>query len=328
MSVRTLALRSGETSAEDHRLLIGSLLGAADDPWPLHRRGGLMYAPGAADLSGSGMTATIRPFSAAVTGRSSPLQGSYLVVSTEDVDIRLEDGPTSGSRTDLVGVVVKDDLYDDSDEVLAEIRVVDPEEDETYLPLFEIVVSQGASTGTDGINWPSQPGASLPGNIRDLRDYTSSAGGVVSVPSVSARNRMGDVRDGTIVHVGATRDLYIRDAGDWRPVAGPAADAALDNRYEPLGVPRMLAGVARVAPNEVVESTFYSRHYFRGSTQVHLPEGMFSRAPRIFLTSHSQVPGTTLDVTFTAPTASGFTIVLGRATTVETDISWLAIQEG
>ncbi|WP_017588460.1 hypothetical protein [Nocardiopsis ganjiahuensis] len=328
MSVRTLALRSGETSAEDHRLLIGSLLGAADDPWPLHRRGGLMYAPGAADLSGSGMTATIRPFSAAVTGRSSPLQGSYLVVSTEDVDIRLEDGPTTGSRTDLVGVVVKDDLYDDSDEVLAEIRVIDPEEDETYLPLFEIVVSQGASTGTGGITWPAQPGSSLPGNIRDLRDYTSSAGGVVSVPNVSARNRMGDVRDGTVVYVGATRDLYIRDSGAWRPVAGPAADAALDNRYEPLGAPSMWSGTVRITPEEVVENSFYTKDYYRGFARVDLPEGLFSRAPRILLTAHSQVPGTLIDATYTEPSASGFTIVLARATTVTTNVSWLAVQEG
>lgn len=327
MSVRTLALRSGETTAEDHRLLIGSLLGSGDDSWPLNRRGGLIYTPGAADLSGSAMTAILQPFSAVVTGRSSPLQGNYVVVNTEEVDIQLEDGPTVGSRTDLIGVVVKDDLYDGSDEVLAEIRVIDPEEDETYLPLFEITVSQGAGPGTDGIAWPARPGASLPGNIRDLRDYTSSAGGVVSVPNISARNRMSEVRDGTIVYVGATHDLYIRDSGDWRPVAGPAADAALDDRYEPRGVPRMLVGAARIEPDEVVENSFYLRSYYRGSLRVDLPEGLFSRAPRILLTAHSQVPGTVLDVTYTEPSASGFTIVLGRATMVETHISWLAIQE-
>ncbi|WP_017578601.1 hypothetical protein [Nocardiopsis valliformis] len=325
MSVRTLALRSGETSAEDHRLLIGSLLGAADDPWPLHRRGGLMYAPGAADLSGSGMTATIRPFSAAVTGRSSPLQGSYLVVSTEDVDIRLEDGPTSGSRTDVVGVVVKDDLYDDSDEVLAEIRVVDTEEDETYLPLFEIVVSQGASTGTDGINWPSQPGASLPGNIRDLRDYTSSAGGVVSVPSVSARNRMGDVRDGTIVHVGATRDLYIRDAGDWRPVAGPAADAALDNRYEPLGVPKILHGGVRITHDVDHTHRLYNGVFRRGTQRVTFPSGFFSSTPTITVAVRSAYPGTAMIASFLDDSDEGFTIYSARSDTGTHTVTWTAV---
>ncbi|GAA1457377.1 hypothetical protein NE857_05525 [Nocardiopsis exhalans] len=325
MSIRTLALRSGETSAEDHRLLIGSLLGAADDPWPLHRRGGLMYASGAADLSGFGMTATIRPFSAAVTGRSSPLQGSYLVVSTEDVDIRLEDGPTSGSRTDVVGVVVKDDLYDDSDEVLAEIRVIDPEEDETYLPLFEIIVSQGASTGTDGISWPSQPGASLPSNIRDLRDYTSSAGGVVSVPSVSARNRMDDVRDGTIVHVGATRDLYIRDAGDWRPVAGPAADAALDNRYEPLGVPKILFGREYITPDTQANNAVYSTAYWRGQARVDFPEGYFRETPTIMLTVLSAVPGTVMEATHANSRVHGFDLMVARTNTTSNWVHWLAV---
>ncbi|MGW5876719.1 hypothetical protein ACWFMI_09260 [Nocardiopsis terrae] len=326
MSIRSLALRSGQTSAEDHRLLIGSLLGGADGTWPLDRRGGLLYAPGSADLGGTVMTALVRPFAAAVAGGASPLQGTYLVVSTEDTEVVLEDGPSAGSRTDVIGVVVRDDLYDDSGEVVAEVRVVDPEADESYLPLFEVTVGQGASAGNGGIDWPADPGSSLPGNIRDLRDYTASAGGVVTVPDSAARNRLGEVRDGTLVHVGSTRDLYIRDSGQWRPVAGPSADADLDRRYEPLWTPTLLSGEVYVDLTEHLEAPpLFTGDYYRGYHRVDFPAGTFTGPPSIQLTGHSEVPGTLLEVSFTDWTADGFTVVIARRTTTKTRVAWLAV---
>lgn len=126
MTIRTLALASGTTTAEDHRLLVGSLLGGVDGDWPLDRRGGLFYSSGVASISGEGMTATVRPFTGVVSGGSSPLQGSYLVVSSEEVSITLDDGLGTGSRTDLIGVVVRDDVYDDSGRATAEVRIVRP----------------------------------------------------------------------------------------------------------------------------------------------------------------------------------------------------------
>ncbi|CAM3624228.1 hypothetical protein GCM10009799_06040 [Nocardiopsis rhodophaea] len=228
MPIRTLALTSGDTTAEDHRLLVGSLLGGIDTTWPLDRRGGLFYSMGAASLDGEGMVATIRPFTAVVSGASSPLQGPYLVVSSEDTTVLLEDGPGTGPRADLIGVVIRDGAYDDSGTALAEVRVIDPDVDESYLPLFEVTVPQGASEGTGGIPWGSA--------VQDRRVYTASSGGILTLPDLAARSRLSAVQDGTLAHVVQDGDLYIRISGRWHPIAGKQAESEqlerLDNRFQ------------------------------------------------------------------------------------------------
>ncbi|MEE2041286.1 hypothetical protein Q8791_29080 [Nocardiopsis sp. CT-R113] len=219
MSVRALALASGTTGLEDHRLLIGALLGGVDSEWTLDRRPGLLGGGGnPAAVTGSGMTATVGAFAAVVPGASSPTQGPYLVVSTDPVEVPLVDGPAVGDRVDVLGVVVHDDVYDSTGAVSAEVRVIDPAVDVTTLPLHGVTVPQGASVGTGGVPWSSA--------VTDRRVYTATHGGVISVPDMAARNRLGAVRDGTLVHVFATDALYMRLPTGWTPAAGqPLYDA-------------------------------------------------------------------------------------------------------
>lgn len=226
MAVRVLALKSGVTTLEDHRLLIGALLGGIDSAWPFDRRSGILYAGGTpAALTGSGMTASIKPFAAVVYGASSPTQGPYLVVSTETVEVTLADGEVAEDRDDLLGLVVSDDVYDTSGTVAAEVRVVDTDVDETYLPLHTVTVPQGASLGTGGIPWSSA--------VTDERVYTSTHGGVITVPDLSARARMSNVPAGTLVYVTAEASTYIATSAGWVGVTGAALLDHLDDHYQP-----------------------------------------------------------------------------------------------
>ncbi|WDZ91138.1 hypothetical protein [Nocardiopsis sp. HUAS JQ3] len=226
MTVRALALESGVTTLEDHRLLVGALLGGVDTAWTLDRRPGLLGGggdPGA--LTGSGMTATVGAFAAVVPGASSPTQGPYLVVSTDAEEVELLDGDAVGDRVDVLGVVVHDDVYDATGAVVAEVRVVDPATDATVLPLHDVTVPQGASVGTGGVPWTSA--------VADRRTYTSTHGGVIAVPDMAARNRLAAVRGGTLVHVAATDGLYMRLPSGWTPVAGQPLYDALGGIFQP-----------------------------------------------------------------------------------------------
>ncbi|MET9797893.1 hypothetical protein [Nocardiopsis alba] len=318
MPISTLALASGLTSAEDHRTVLGALLGGAAEGGPLDRRQGLFHGEGAADLGGSGMTATIAPFVAAVRGASASGQATYLVAGTEDIEVELADGPAEQDRIDVLGLVIRDSTYDGSGEQLAEVRVIDPDVDETYIPLFEITVPQGATTGEGGIEWPAEPGATLPEGIRDLRDYTAAAGGVVRVPDGAARGRMeGEgVQDGTLVHVVSEGNLYIRTEGEWRTVAGPAHE---ERR------PKTLTGlVIGIHPDtEVVDGGIT---YLRGTAEVRFPEGAFSEAPLIFLTASTRVPGRVLEVSVSSRTAEGFTINVARRNDTMFSVFWMAVE--
>ncbi|MBQ1080353.1 hypothetical protein [Nocardiopsis sp. B62] len=316
MTIRSLALRSGATSAEDHRVILGALLGSAEGE-ALDRRSGLFHDRGTADLSGSDMTATIAPFVVAVRGASATHQGTYLVASTEAVEVELEDGPAEGDRVDLVGVVIRDDTYDDSGETEAEVRVVDPDSDETYLPLFEITVPQGATAGEGGIDWPREPGAALAQNIADRRDYTSVAGGVVRVPDTASRNRMEEVTDGTLAYVTSSRDLYVREGDAWVTVAGPEHE---------IRRPRIVSGlVLNVSADELVEDP-NGGDYYRGSAAVTFKPGTFEETPAVLITGVSSVPGNLREMTSILRSKDGFTIRFARNTRTSFTVSWMAVE--
>lgn len=218
MVVRALALDSGVTGLEDHRLLVGALLGGVESAWSLDRRPGLLGGAGdPAAISGTGMVATVNPFAAVIPGGSSPTQGPYLVVATDTAEVALPDGDPSAPRTDTIGIVVRDDVYDLLGSVSVEVRVITGE-DETALPLWDVTVPQGASAGDGGIPWSSA--------VTDRRTYTAAHGGVIPVPDMASRNRLTAVRDGTLCHVHATDGLYMRVPTGWTPAAGqPLYDA-------------------------------------------------------------------------------------------------------
>ncbi|WP_431870237.1 hypothetical protein [Nocardiopsis eucommiae] len=312
MTIRSLALRSGATSAEDHRVVLGALLGGSAEGETLDRRSGIFHGRGTADLGGADMTATVAPFVAAVRGASATHQGTYLVASTETVEIELEDGPAEGDRVDVVGVVVRDDTYDGSGETLVEVRVVDPDSDETYLPLFEITVPQGVTAGEGGIDWPQEPGDALPQGVADQRDYTSVAGGVVRVPDTAARNRMREVADGTLAYVASGRNLYVREEGAWVTVAGPDHE---ERR------PRVVTGlVTQVVADEPTGD------YFRGGARIEFAPGTFEETPAIFLTGVSDVPGNLKEITSIHRNKDGFTIRVARTNNTPFTVSWMAVE--
>lgn len=113
MTIRTLALASGVTSIQDHRLALGAFMGPGASV--LERRGGLYYYPGTADLvSASALQATVSACMAVVDGTSNSLQGQYLVVVDAAVTITFDAGEAAVIRTDRVIVQIRDTTYDAS----------------------------------------------------------------------------------------------------------------------------------------------------------------------------------------------------------------------
>lgn len=189
-----------------------------------------------------------------------------------------------------------------------------------------MTVPQGASEGTGGVPWGSA--------VQDRRIYTASAGGVITVPDMASRERLPMLQDGTLVHVLENGDIYLRSGGVWRPVVGAAADSVieerLDRRYEPIGVPRMLAGSQMVdlktSENDYVWDRIYSDFYYRGSARVAFPRGYFRSTPSILLTARTSGPGLVMEAAYTSASVDGFTINLARHSGTSTGVDWLAIE--
>ena len=190
--------------------------------------------------------------------------------------------------------------------------MVDPDSDETYLPLFEVTVPQGVTEGEGGIDWPAEPGAALPEGIADRRDYTATAGGVVRVPDTASRNRMAEVADGTLVYVTANRNLYLREEGAWTTVAGPAHE---ERR------PKILSGLV----TNVVGDEQVGGHY-RARVRIEFEPGTFRQAPVILLTGVSNVPGTLVEVSSIERSRNGFTIRTARTNDTPFTVGWMAIE--
>jgi hypothetical protein len=170
MTIRTLALASGVTTAQDHRLTLGVFQVPAAAV--LERRAGLAYYPGAGDLVGTAaLQATVAPFVAVVDGTSNALQGSYVVVADAAETITFDGGEPSVVRSDQVILQVRDNTYDASgstdarvvylkgDTTTGEAAAVPP----SSLALWQVDVPIGASTitfdtaRTDKRTWTGTP---------------------------------------------------------------------------------------------------------------------------------------------------------------------------
>lgn len=266
MGVRVLALASGVTTLEDHRLALSGMVASAG---PLANRGGLLPAAGAADLTTvSAMQCTVAPCRVWVPGRSNALQGGYLFVADAETTITIGDGEASVDRTDRIGAVVHDDVYDASGQHVGELAYLRGQPTgqpvawpDSYVPLYELTVPAGASAATGGVDFST---------ATDLRAFTAAAGGLVNVadltergtittpypampiwrrdlswievwdgsawrvvsqiivPSLSAlTTAITDPYEGQIAYVASVDQLYIYSGTDWQPYAPELPSAKL-----------------------------------------------------------------------------------------------------
>ncbi|MEV4180178.1 hypothetical protein AB0J28_01865 [Streptosporangium canum] len=155
MTIRTLALASGVTSLQDHRLALGAFMtpGAS----VLERRAGLYYYPGAADLvSAAALQANVAPFIAVVDGTSNALQGQIVVVVDTAELLTFSAGEPAVARTDRVVLQVRDTAYDGSGSTDARVLIVKGNTSTgaanavpaSSLLLWEVTVPIGASSIT------------------------------------------------------------------------------------------------------------------------------------------------------------------------------------
>jgi hypothetical protein len=182
VTIRTLALASGVTSVQDHRLTLGAFL--APGASALERRQGLYYYPGSADLvSAASLQANVGPFTAVVDGTSNSLQGQILVVSDANVTLTFSGGEPSVARVDRVILQIRDNSFDASGATDARVLVLKGNTSTgaaTAVPassllLWEVTVPIGAASITfstaraDKRVWTSTP-LRIPVNSQTERD--------------------------------------------------------------------------------------------------------------------------------------------------------------
>lgn len=190
MTIRTLALASGVTSLQDHRLTLGAFM--APGASVLERRGGLYYYPGSADLvSASALQANVTPFIAVVDGTTSSLQGQYVVAVDANVTLTFSAGEPAVARNDRVILQLRDNTFDASGSTDARVLYLKGNTSTgaaTALPassllLWDVLVPIGASSitfssaRTDRRTWMATP-LRVPVNSQTERDALPTISGL------------------------------------------------------------------------------------------------------------------------------------------------------
>lgn len=235
MTIRTLALDSGVTSIQDHRLALGAFM--APGASVLERRGGLYCYPGAADLvSAAALQATVSPFLAVVDGTSNSLQGQVVVVVDTAVTLTFSAGEPSVARTDRVVLQIRDTTYDASGSTDARVLVLKGNTSTgaaTTLPassllLWEVVVPIAASSitftsaRTDRRQWIATP-MRIPVNSSTERDA------LPAIPGLEA----------TRLDTGNVEQYW---SGAWRIIAPNVSVAAYAKRTQTNGSMSAVSG--------------------------------------------------------------------------------------
>lgn len=219
MAVNVLALESGVTTLEGHRL---GLTGFTQSKGPINGRSGIYPAAGAADLATvSAMVCSIAPFSAWIDGTSTATQGGYPFTLNATVNLTFDPGNAATIRTDRIVAWVKDDTYDSSGATAGSVEIVKGNTTTgaanavpaNAMLLYEVAVPVGASAGGAGINFSTA--------VTDSRAYTSASGGVVKVANSTQRDAIASPYPGMLA--------YREDVGwmeryvtTWRPVGVPS----------------------------------------------------------------------------------------------------------
>ncbi|MFD7132367.1 hypothetical protein [Streptomyces sp. NPDC059894] len=201
MPVRSGWLSPDGQSREDTRLVS---LGALTPASPVATRSGIL--PGSSDgqyrISGFTLTGTTGTMSATVSpGRavvqSTDARGAYPVALTEYLTLAFSDGNAQYDRIDLVVLRVYDHDHDGEGRYEAAVEIVEgtaaalptvPTAPGLSLPLYEVRVPAGASTGTGGVPWTTA--------LTGRRTATVSAGGILPVTTDTSNGAYpGQYRD-------------------------------------------------------------------------------------------------------------------------------------
>lgn len=241
MTIHTLALASGVTSLQGHRLALGAFM--APGASALERKSGLYYYPGAADLvSAASLQATVSPFAAIVDGTSNSLQGQVVVVVDTAEVLTFSAGEAAVARTDRVVLQVRDNTYDGSGNTDGRVVVVKGNTSTgaanavpaSSILLWEVLVPIAASSitfasaRTDRRVWTGTP-LRIPVNSQAERDA------LPAIPCLEA-SRLD------------TGDVQQYWSGAWRtiaPTAAPAVPPATPPTFTMTGTLTVVAGKAR-----------------------------------------------------------------------------------
>ncbi|HSN23130.1 MAG TPA: hypothetical protein VLS45_03030, partial [Methylomicrobium sp.] len=216
MTVRVLALASGLTTTEGHRLTLTGLTLSAG---AVTGRSGVYPANGAAALATvSAMVASIAPFNAWIDGSNSTVQGGYLFCSDTSTNITFDAGNAATTRYDRIIARVKDNIYDGSGGTTGEVAYLKGNTTTgaaTALPsnsllLKEIAVPAGASAGGGGINFGTQ--------TVDKVVYTVAAGAVNPIANATDRTAIATPHDGAVISRTDLDALQVFDGSAWKPV--------------------------------------------------------------------------------------------------------------
>lgn len=175
MTIRVMAQKSGDVTAESHRLALQALFAPAG---MLNARTGILANAGTpADLVGTGaLTANVTAFQAWIDGSSNALQGGYLFTNDATAAVTFAAGSGTNPRYDMVVARIRDNPYDASGSQTGTIEVVQgtpaaspslPATPASSLLLWAVLVPANASGGNP-INFASARS--------DLRQYTGLAG--------------------------------------------------------------------------------------------------------------------------------------------------------
>ncbi|WP_181786638.1 hypothetical protein [Streptomyces phytophilus] len=73
-------------------------------------------------------------------------------------------------------------------------------------------------------------------------------------------------------------------------------------------------------------SSGFDQDYLRKSVDVTFPVGFFSGTPILSITARTSVPGVMIEVGYTDPSSTGFTLIGARFTTTATVCDWVAVE--
>ncbi|MER6527686.1 hypothetical protein [Streptomyces sp. NPDC001508] len=186
MNLRSSWVAETGQTREDTRL---TQLGATTPANPLEVRSGIL--PGSYDglnrLSGfrlegapGAMTAVVHEGRAVI--QAGATQGAYPVTLPEPTALTFADGDAADPRIDLVVLKIYDALYDNSGVTKAALEIVQgapsatpvpPAAPAICLPIYQVRVAAGISSGKGGINWST--------DATDLRTPTVAVGGILPV---------------------------------------------------------------------------------------------------------------------------------------------------
>jgi len=219
MAVRSAWLLPGGSAGpgqtrEDTRVVP---LGTMTPDGPLSTRSGVIPGgnPFATSAAGA-MSLQVGPGRGVAQGTTA--QGAYPLAVTSPETVTFTDGDASYDRIDTIVLRVLDGMYDVSGDTLATIEVVEGQPTDTpqrpdipsaALPLWDVRVEAGTSSGTGGVNWATA--------VTDRRVFLTSVGGIVPIGSTSQAGSY----DGQYMDLGGVLYRWSASTSTWQVYRAP-----------------------------------------------------------------------------------------------------------